>query len=217
MSTLHRLILLTICNHLAFTGARVGVSLYAIHLGATPFEVGVLMSLSALLPMLLAVSAGRLVDRIGGRAPMLWSSVGLGVATMIPFIWHSMTSLYFTSALMGTSFTLYHVAMQNMAGYLGRPEDRAITFSMVSLGFSISSFIGPMLTGFAIDGAGHPVAFAVLSVFTIVPTVVLAMNGIALPRPHATYKPVPGRRVTDLLQDREMRRVFIFSGLQAMA
>ncbi len=217
MSTLQLLILLTICNHLVFTGGRVAISLYAIQLGATPFAVGVMMSLSAALPMLFAVSAGRMVDRVGGRAPMLWASVALALSTAVPFVWPAAAALFLVSALMGASFMLYHVAIQNMAGYLGKPEDRAITFNMVSLGFSASAFIGPMLAGFAIDAAGHALAFLMLSAFPLAPIVVLALNKIRLPRPHRAQRPNPDRRVMDLLRNREMRRVFIFSGLQAMA
>jgi predicted MFS family arabinose efflux permease len=46
---------------------------------------------------------------------------------------------------------------------------------------------------------------------------VLALNKIDLPRPHASRQRNPDGRVSDLLRDVEMRRVFIFSGLQSMA
>ena len=46
-------------------------SLFALGLGGTEAAVGVLMALFALLPMLLSVSAGRLIDRIGPRRPLL--------------------------------------------------------------------------------------------------------------------------------------------------
>ncbi|TMH55073.1 MAG: MFS transporter, partial [Betaproteobacteria bacterium] len=75
MRTLYFLIFITLLNHSVFAGMRVSVSLYAIHLHATPFTVGVLMGLYALLPMLSAVSMGRLIDRIGARVPMLFGSV----------------------------------------------------------------------------------------------------------------------------------------------
>ncbi len=47
------IILLTILAHTAFTSSRMTVSLYALKLQATPFTVGILMALYALLPMLL--------------------------------------------------------------------------------------------------------------------------------------------------------------------
>ena len=63
--TLALAIVLTVLTHVAFVVSRVTIALYGIHLGATPLTVGVLMSLYAFLPMLLAVYVGRLIDRIG--------------------------------------------------------------------------------------------------------------------------------------------------------
>ena len=62
---LWQLIALTILTHTAFNGTRMLVSLYAIHLHASPFTAGTLMSSYALLPMLLAVGAGRLLGAGG--------------------------------------------------------------------------------------------------------------------------------------------------------
>ena len=58
-------ILLTVLSHTGFVGSRMVVSLYALNQQASPFTVGALLSLYALLPMLLAVAAGRLIDRVG--------------------------------------------------------------------------------------------------------------------------------------------------------
>ena len=61
---------LSVLNHTTFAGTRVVVALTAIRLGETPFTVGTLMALYALLPMLFAVSIGRLTDRFGARTPI---------------------------------------------------------------------------------------------------------------------------------------------------
>jgi len=61
-----------ILTHAVFNGSRMLVSLYAIHLHASPFTVGALMSFYALLPMLFA--GERKVDwstGVGARWPML--------------------------------------------------------------------------------------------------------------------------------------------------
>ena len=119
------------------------MSLYAIHLKATPFTIGVLMGLYALLPMLFAVSMGRLTDRIGARAPMLVGSVALAASALVPYVWPSLGALYVASALIGSSFMMYHVAYQNIVGYIGRPEDRPMNFSMaVREGKRAASVVG---------------------------------------------------------------------------
>ena len=82
--TLALLILLGIANHSVLSGSRVIVSLDALSMGASPFTVGVLMSLYALLPMLLSVAAGRVSDRIGTRWPMRVGSALIAIGAILP-------------------------------------------------------------------------------------------------------------------------------------
>jgi MFS family permease len=217
--TLYFLIFITLLNHSAFAGSRVAVSLYAIHLHATPFTVGSLMALYAVLPMLLAVSMGRLIDRIGTRFPMLVGSIAVGAGTLLPFLWRNLGALYPASVLIGSGVMMYQVAAQNSIGYLGRPEDRAMTFSLAALGFSVSGFTGPMIAGFGIDTLGHIATFGVFAAFPIIPIAVLGLNRLRLPRPHALgAAPETGpRRVADLLRHRGLRPVFLASALLAAA
>ncbi len=92
--TLALLIPLGIANHTILGGSRVVASLDALSLGASPFTVGVLMALFALLPMFSAVAVGRLSDRIGVRRPMLVGSVGLGIGAALPFVWRGLPALF---------------------------------------------------------------------------------------------------------------------------
>src|SRR3954462_12383528 len=108
--------LLSVLNHSTFAGTRVAVALYAIRLGETPFTVGMLMALYSLLPMLFAVSIGRLTDRFGARTPMLAGSAVLAASAIIPFVWPGVGALYVVSVLVGSSFMLYHVGYQNIVG-----------------------------------------------------------------------------------------------------
>src|SRR2546428_3452592 len=60
-----------------------------------------------------------------------------------------------------------------------------------------------------------PLLFAA---FPLVPIAVLSLNRLPLPRPHAHGAlPEPGRSITDLLRHRELRPIFITSGLLATA
>jgi MFS family permease len=216
--TLYLLIFITLLNHSVFAGTRVAASLYAIHLHATPFTVGALMALYALLPMFSAVSMGRWTDRVGARPPMLIGSAAIGSGACLPFAWPEMGSLYVAAVLIGSGFMMYQVAAQHIVGYIGRPEDRPVNFSLSALGFSISGFIGPMLAGFGIDEIGYTATFAVLAGFPLVPLAVLGLNKLHLPQPHAHAAPAdPRHRVADLLRHRQLRPVFITSGLLAAA
>lgn len=214
---LWQLITLTILTHTAFNGSRMLVSLYAIQLHASTFTVGALMSSYALLPMLFAVSAGRLVDRSGARWPMFGASVAVALGTLLPFLWPRLDMLYAASALIGTGFMMFHVAVSQLVGAIGRAEERTANFSWLALGFSISASLGPLLTGFAIDSIGHVRTFLLLFLFPLLPLLVLWLNRPALPQAKERKADAGARRVMDLLHSRELRRVFIASGLLNMA
>ena len=215
--TLYVLILFSVLNHSAYVGSRVAVSLFAIHLDASPLVVGTLLSLYGVLPMLFSVSVGRLSDRVGPRAPMLAGSTLLIAGAIMPFVFPGVNTLYVAAALIGTGFMAFQVTMQNIVGFVGKPEDRPANFSMIAVGFSISAFVGPMLAGLVIDGFGHVWAFALLALLPAPTLMALTANKVPLPRLPSQGKRSGERRVTDLLSHRDLRRVFIVSGMQSMA
>jgi predicted MFS family arabinose efflux permease len=162
--------------------------------------------------MLFAVAMGRLSDRIGSRGPMLMGSMTLAASALIPYLWPTLNALYVASTLIGSSFMMYHVAYQNMIGYIGSPEDRPMNFSMVALGFSISGFTGSMIAGFGIDVLGHAATFAVLAAFPLLPVLVLSLKALRFPPRHSHgTPPEAGRSVMDLLRHRGLRPILIMA------
>jgi MFS family permease len=208
-------VLLNALGHLCFVGARMTTTLFALRLGASEFTVGVLMSLFALLPMFLSVSAGRLIDRLGPRRPLAFSLAVLAMAAALPFLWPNVATLYISSTLAGTAFMFAHIAMNSVFGAYGTPEQRALNFSWLALGFSISNSIGPLVAGYAIEGFGHAGAMLTLAVFPVIALVLLWRRKRPLPRPerhpHARYG-----SVLELLRVAGLRHTFIVSGLLAM-
>jgi MFS family permease len=209
-------VLLNGLGHLAFVGGRMTTTLFALELGASRFTVGLLMALFALLPMLLSVSAGRLIDRTGPRRPLLFALGSLACATLLPFLFPSVTVLYVSTTLVGTSFMVTHIAMNSVFGAHGSPEQRAVNFSWLALGFSISNSIGPLIAGFAIDGLGHSRAFLILAIFPLAALVLLALRKRPLPRPLRHGTPAADSGVLDLLRIAPLRRTFIVSATLAM-
>ena len=211
------LIGLGIFNHTVLTGGRVTVALYALSHGASPLVVGTLMGLYAFLPMLLAVSAGRLSDRLGVRRPMLVGSCGIAIGAAIPCLLPGIAPLYVATSLIGVSFMLFQISMQNATGAFGPPSERAKNFSLLALGYSISLLGGPLVAGFLIDHASFTTAFAVLAILPLVPIVVLARGMIALPGPHRAQATDAKGGLVELLSNKRLRRVFIINGLLSMA
>ena len=211
------LIALGILNHMVLSGSRVTVSLYALAQGATPLIVGILSGLYAFLPMLLAVSAGRLSDRIGVRRPMLLGSAGIALGAAVPWALPGLGPLYFTTSLVGVSFMFFQVAAQNVTGDFGEPSERARNFSMLALGYSTSGFCGPLLAGFLIDHTSFGATFGFLALLPLLPVAVLSRGAPALPAHHPERAQAAKGSVADLLRESRMRRVFIVNALLAMA
>jgi len=215
--TLYLLILFSVLTHSAYIGSRVAVSLYAIHLHASPLTLGVLMSLYGLLPMLFSVSVGRLSDRVSPRVPLIVGSLLVAAGAALPFAVPGMNTLYAAVTLTGLGFTFFQITVQNVTGFIGKPEDRPSNFSMLALGQSVSAFAGPMLSGFAIDSAGHRATFLVLMLLPLPMIAVLAANRLALPSARSGGKRNSQHRLADLLRHRDLRPVFIISALQVTA
>ena len=204
-------------NHIVLTGSRVAVSLDALKLGASPATVGLLLALFAVLPMLLAIPFGRMVDRMGVQRPMLVGSCGVGLAALLPVLVPGLPALFVTAALMGVSFMAYQVSAQYATGELGAPGDRARNFSLLALGYSTSSIAGPLVTGLMIDGVGFRAAFALLAVAPLWPVYVLGTERLALPGPHPDHARHASRSTFDLLGHRALRRVFAINAITAVA
>lgn len=205
-------IVLTVLTHVAFAGARVGVSLFALALGATPLEVGMIGGLFAALPMLFAVKAGQAVDRVGVRGPMLAGTFLAAAGSALASVWPQLAALYFVAMLVGSGLMLVHIAVSNAAGAIGGPAERARNFSYLAAGFSISGFLGPVLIGVAIDLAGHARAFLLLGAAPALAFIALATGKMPLPAVPAA-PPRGERRLWSLLDDRRLRHVLVVSVL----
>jgi predicted MFS family arabinose efflux permease len=198
--------------HVSFGGSRILISLYALALHASPFVIGLLISLYAVMPMFLSVQAGRVADRVGHRLPMLYGSITLVAALVIPAVWHGLPALFVSAALAGGSFSIFNVAAQALVGAMSTPEKRAFNFSTLSMGYSIASLVGPLVVGYAVDHVGARWAYAILALILVVPTLAL----LDRKRVPASLKPGSGetgkRSILDLLRNKSLLAIFLASG-----
>jgi MFS family permease len=188
------------------------VSLLALDLGASQLLIGVIASLYAVLPLALGLYSGRLADTIGMRVPLLIGALLTGLAMLCGYLWQTLPALFIVAILMGAAFVFWNVSIQNLAGAYGPPEQRARNFSILTIGYSMSTFTGPMIAGFTIDHAGHASAFLAFALLTLFPIALLSFY------PKIVRVTVPAaekaeRRALDLLRDPPLRRVIIMSGL----
>lgn len=206
----HSLIGLSVLNHVGFSGARVCLTLSALHLQASTFVVGLLLALLGVLPMLLAVTGGRWVDRIGARVPMMLGTGLLIAGTCAPAASMTMPMLALACMVIGVGYLPFHLAIQKLISQAGPVEKRRHNLSLMAIGFSVSAFLGPTITGFLIDGIGHRAAFGVLAALPLVSIIWMRIMGKRLPhRSHATVASQgPSARLRDLLSTPELRRLY---------
>ncbi len=207
---------LTILPHVAFAGARVTLSLFALHLGATPFTVGMIISLIAVVPMVYSARWGRSIDRAGIYKPMLLGAGLVLAGTLLAFALPRVETLFAASMLVGTGFMLYHICVNQAAALVGRPEDRTRNFSMLALAFSTSGFIGPVMAGFAIDGIGHRNTFLLCAAFMVATLALIYHRRLVIERHHQPVAQTREKRAMDLLRIPALLRIFIISGLMSM-
>ena len=136
-------------------GAKLLLALFAIDLGASPLQVGITFAMFSILPAILAISAGRWVDRIGVRLPLLLGCGGMAMAIASVFFTPALWALYTCAALIGVFFMVYVVAGQSLVGSMGATGDRTRNFSYYSLAVAFASVMGRAGTGVSIDLVGH--------------------------------------------------------------
>ena len=204
--------------HAGFAGAKVALPLHALNLGVDPLTVGVMMALWALCPMLIALYVGRLVDRVGPRVPMLAGTIGVVAALLVPYFFPGVTALYVMALVVGTAFQFFFVPVQGITGALGGPEHRARNYSLLAIGFSIASFLGPLIAGFSIDYLGYRTAYLMLAACPFAAVLLLWFKGEMLPKA-AVAAGEGGKKGSsfDLLRNSKLRDAIVASGLISIA
>jgi len=219
--SLAHILALTVLTHSAFIAVRVTGSLYALAHQASVFTIGVIMALFALVPMLLALRAGRWLDAVGPRRPLLLGTalmaLGVLLPALFPFALADVGPLLVSAVLIGTGFLYLQLTLQHLVGEQAAPERRAVAFSHLALGFSASGLIAPVTSGLLIDGVGHRATFAIFFLVMLAALALLLSQRSRLANRRRASHAVQDRAPFDLFRHREVRDVLIASGLISMS
>lgn len=191
--------------------ARVLLALYALDLGAQPLAIGLLTASFSIFPMMLAVIAGKVTDRVGSRWPVLAGTVVVLCGMLVPYFERSLTALYVAAAMNGLAFAFFSVSLQNLIGLMSTPAQRAQNFTTFSLMVSAANFAGPLFAGFTIDRSGHAVTCLYVALFSLIPMIMLAGWGGGMPG--GTSGPKPAGSLRDTLADPAVRKTLATGGL----
>ena len=150
-------------------GTRPLVPLYALTLEIGPGEIGVLVAVHSLLPLLLALPFGKWMDTRGTRTALLVSVLVSAAGLMIPALLPDRTGLYLSQTVTGIGWAAFILAAQkNIGGMENDSWSRERNVATFSLGVAIGSLFGPLIGGFLAEFAGYIVALAGLGAAIVI-------------------------------------------------
>ena len=147
---------------LTFSALHFLVPLYAIRLGASPLLLGVLIASGHLLPMLVAMSVGRIVDRVGPMRILALGVIGSLVAPCAVIVTPSLATLAIAQIVAGLGQICLAVASQSLVASLGTAERTDRNFAWYGTALSVGQLLGPLTSGVIADLLGLRAAFAAL-------------------------------------------------------
>lgn len=203
--------------HGCLNGARMAIPLQALQQGLGATVLGLLMALFAVLPMLLALPAGRMADRLGYHRPVHLALALSFTGALVAASSGHFLALCIAALLVGAGSSLGMIALQRSAGRLARnPAERLRIFSWIALAPAIANFAGPMMAGVLIDNAGFRTAFAALALLPLLTLVFTRW----VPHEHIIPKPAspgagPPAKAWDLLRLPDFRRLLFINWLIA--
>jgi len=207
---IHLTLALTFLNFTGNNAMRVLLTLYALHLGASATEVGVIGGLLFVFPVLLSWVIGGLADRRAARGLLQFAACCAAASLLLMYFFPRLPVFYAAAALNGLALSFFHVTLQNLIGNLSTPEKRARNFANFSLAGAMTSFVGPLLAGLAIDHFGYGWACLATASLSLAVIVLLYSHGRLLPPPKKAPKAGAAPRA---LIDRGVALMLVTGGL----
>lgn len=159
------------------------VPLWAVLQGASPAEVGALVSARSVLTFFLAIHGGALMDRLGTRRVLMFFALATaGLATIYPWLpW--LPVMLALQMLIGFAANMSWIGAQTIIAQIsGGDPGRIGVFSFFA---RIGTVVAPILMGLMWDFAGPMLSFLGISVWSS--CLFLAVMSLEKPPPTASY------------------------------
>ncbi|QBS36681.1 MFS transporter [Thermaerobacter sp. FW80] len=144
----------TVLIQLAVYAARPAVTYKALELAAQPWELGLIASSFAALSLVMAIPAGRWVDRIG-ETPVIALGAALVAAACVGIaLMRHAWAVAVAHALLGFGHLLNTVALQTMLANRSEPGAHGARVGSYTVAVSVGQLVGPALAGWLMAHAG---------------------------------------------------------------
>jgi MFS family permease len=169
--------LIVLVDVFAFTLVFPLLAIYAEHLGATPFEATLLVSIFAVCQLFSGPLLGRISDRVGRKPMLVVSQMGTFAGLLVMASAGSLWLLYLARVIDGATAGNLSLAQAYISDNT-TPENRARSFGLIGIAFGLGFFLGPSVTGYLAQfGLRAPIyAAAGLSLASILCTAILLPN-----------------------------------------
>ncbi|KAB2336114.1 MFS transporter [Cytobacillus depressus] len=164
---LRNVLLIVLGFQIVINATRPIITLSAYDMNASMFEIGVLTASFALLPLLFAIKAGKIADKIGDRLPVIMGLIGMVIGMLIPYLNESIISLYMSQFFVGISNVFIAVSLQNVLGHNATKEKRDHYYSMFGLAVAAGAFIGPIMGGYLSEHFSYAAGFLVSMIICV--------------------------------------------------
>jgi len=203
--------------HACAQGVRLAAPLNVLALGRSAWSVGLVMTMFAVFPALLALPAGRLADRRGYHLPVRIAAGCALAGTLLAAASQNLFTLCAAAALSGAGSGFGMIAIQRSASRLATGDtERLRVFSWIALAPAIAGLFGPMLAGLLIDHAGFSSAFLVLALLPA--ATLLAAQAVPVEPPRAAAAQAARKASAfDLLRLAPLRRLLFVSWLVSLS
>ncbi|WP_428912408.1 MFS transporter [Niallia sp. Krafla_26] len=145
------------------------ISLNANELGASTFEIGLLTAAFAFLPLIFAIQAGKIADKIGDRLPILCGLIGMSVGLAVPFFYQNIWALFASQFIVGISNVFLVVSLQNILGQISTAENRDQYYSMFGMAVALGVLVGPVLGGYISEHYSYAFVYLVSILISVIP------------------------------------------------
>jgi len=151
----------------------------ALELDASASTIGFIAAVYALLPVLLALTFGKLVGQIGEGRFVIIGTAFIGISAALLLVAHSLTILAIAAALSGLAHLACMVGGQTMVALKSPPDKYEEHFGRYTFSASLGQMLGPILATLVAGSTGvmpksTSAAFAlalVLAVLAMVPVI----------------------------------------------
>jgi MFS family permease len=136
--------LIVFVDILAFTLVLPYLPFYAEKFGATPTQVGLILTSFSFCQLLAGPVLGRMSDRMGRKPVLILSQIGTCLGFVLLALSKSLWMVYLARVLDGITAGNITVAQAAISD-ITKPEQRAKAFSLIGVSFGLGFFVGPAI------------------------------------------------------------------------